>query len=86
MKNILGTPKRWAFVRNMLIEVVVYAVLLIIYFLAVLRLLGGFLLDLFNNQLIVYAFIGLGLIVTQGIVLESLTSYLIRLLRLDRFD
>jgi hypothetical protein len=65
---------------------VVYAVLLIIYFLAVLRLLGGFLLDLFNNQLIVYAFIGLGLIVTQGIVLESLTSYLIRLLRLDRFD
>ena len=64
----------------------IYGVLLVIYFLLVLRFLGDFLFDLFNNQLVVYGFVGLGLIVAQGILLETITSFLIRLLRLDRLD
>ena len=54
------------------------------YFYAVLRFLGDFLINLFENQLLVYSFIGLGLIVAQAVLLETITSFLIRLLRLDR--
>ena len=86
MNKLLGTPRRRAFVRNLLIEFGVYGVLLVIYFFAVLQFLGNFLFDLFHNQLIVYAIVGLALIVTQGVVLESVTSFLLRLLRLDRLE
>jgi hypothetical protein len=72
-------------VRNLIIELIVYGILLIGYFFLVLRYLNDFLTDLFLNQLIVYAFLGLGLIVAQGVVLEALTSFLIRKLRLDRY-
>jgi hypothetical protein len=71
-------------IRNMIIEMIVYTLLLIVYFYAVLRFLGGFLTGLFQTQLPVYAFLGLGLIVTQAVILELITSYFIRLLRLDR--
>lgn len=71
-------------IRNLIIELVVYGVLLVIYFFAVLRFLGGFLTTLFHNGLYSYAFLGLGLIVAQAVLLELITSYLIRLLRLDR--
>ena len=86
MKKLLGTSKRRIFARNMLIEFGIYGVLLIIYFFVVLQFLGDFLFDLFNNQLVVYAFVGLSLIVAQGVLLESITSYLIKLLRLDRLE
>ena len=71
-------------VRNLIIEIFLYGVLLIIYFFVVLQYLGDFLTNLFNNQLYIYAFLGLGLIVVQAVLLEMITSYLIRLLRLDR--
>jgi hypothetical protein len=72
-------------VRNLIIEFIVYGILLIIYFFVVLRYLSDYLSDLFLNQTIVYAFLGLGLIVAQGVILEALTSLLIRMLRLDRY-
>ena len=72
-------------IRNLVLELVIYAVLLVGYFFLVLRYLGELLADLFRNQTLVYAFIGLGLIVTQGVLLEILTSLLIRMLRLDRY-
>jgi len=72
-------------IRNLAIELVVYAILLVGYFYIVLRFLGDILADLFRNQTIIYAFLGLGLIVTQGVLLEALTSFLIRMLRLDRY-
>ena len=71
-------------VRNFIIEILVYGVLLVGYFYLVLQYLGDFLTNLFNNQLYIYAFLGLGLIVVQAVLLEMITSYLIRLLRLDR--
>lgn len=71
-------------VRNLIIELVVYGILLILYFIVVLQFLGSILENLFYNQTIIYAFLGLGLIVAQGVLLETITSFLIRLLRLDR--
>ena len=79
-------PNLQRLVRNFAIELVVYGVLLIVYFFAVLRFLGGMLNDLYLDNTTLYAGIGLILIVTQTVVLEAVTSYLIRLLRLDRLD
>jgi len=73
-------------IRNFLIELVVYGILLVIYFFAVLRFLGDPINSLYTNNTVVYAFVGLGLIVLQAVALEAVTSYLIRLLRLDRFE
>ena len=73
-------------IRNFLIEIVVYGILLVIYFFAVLRFLGDPINNLYANNTIVYAVVGLGLIVVQAVALEAVTSYLIRLLRLDRFE
>jgi hypothetical protein len=75
-----------ALIRNLVIELLVYGLLLVAYFFIVLRYLGDFLTRLFTNQLYIYAFLGLGLIVVQAVFLEAITSYLIRLLRLDRLS
>ena len=71
-------------VRNLIVEIIIYSILLLVYFLVVLRFLSDILTNLFLNQTIIYAFIGLGLIVAQGVLLEVLTSFLMRMLRLDR--
>lgn len=71
-------------IRNLVLELAVYAALLVLYFFLVLQYLGDILAKLYDNQILIYAFLGLGLIVAQGVVLEAITSFLIRLLRLDR--
>jgi len=73
-------------IRNFLIELVVYGILLVIYFFAILRFLGDPINNLYVNNTILYAVVGLGLIVVQAVALEAVTSYLIRLLRLDKFE
>lgn len=72
--------------RNVLIELIVYAGLLLAYFFLVLRLLGGPLKTLFSRNLTLYAVVALGLIVVQAVLLESLTSFLMDRLGLDRLD
>jgi hypothetical protein len=73
-------------VRNFAIEVVVYAVLVLVYFLLVLRFLGQPLARLFSNNLLVYAVVALVLIVVQGVVLEAVTSFIMGLLGLDKLE
>ena len=73
-------------IRNFAIEVLVYAVLVVIYFFLVLRLLAHPLLELFENNLTLYAFVDLALIVVQGIVLEFVTSFLLDRLGLERLE
>jgi len=73
-------------IRNFLIELAVYGVLLVIYFFAVLRFLSGILNGLYLENTIIYSIVGLGLIVLQAVALEAVTSYLLRLLHLDRFE
>lgn len=68
------------------IELVIYAVLVIGYFLVVLRLLGEPLNVLYNNNLVLYAFLALVLIVVQAVVLEAVTSFIMGLLGLDKLD
>jgi len=71
-------------IRNFLIELVVYGVLLVIYFFVALRYLAEPLSRLFENNLLVYAVMGLGLIVVQAVFLEFITSLLFDFLGLHR--
>ncbi len=71
-------------IRNFLIEMVVYGVLLVAYFFLALRFLAEPLSKLFENNLVVYAFLGLLLIVVQAVFLEFVTSLLFDFLGLHR--
>ena len=68
-------------VRSFLIELAVYAGLVIVYVFFVIALLGGWLYELNEHNKTRYAFVALLLIVGQGIVLEMVTSMLLRLIR-----
>ena len=82
MKN----PRYRQLIISFVIELVVYGILVVAYFYLVLQYLRGFLTDLYSNNLLVYAFLGLGLIVIQAVVLEAITSFLINRLNLERLE
>jgi len=71
-------------VRNMVIEIVVYGTLLVGFFFIVLFFLGEPLKNLFDQNLTLYAFAGLSLIVAQAALLEFITSLLFDFLGLNR--
>lgn len=71
-------------IRNFVIELIVYGILLVIYFFVALRFLAQPLSTLFSNSLVVYGIIGLGLIVIQAVFLEFITSFLFDFLGLHR--
>jgi len=73
-------------IRNFALELVVYGILVILYFIVVLRLLGEPLARLFHDHRGLYAFIGLGLILGQGVLLDALTSFLLDRLELERLE
>lgn len=74
-------PKTRRLLRNILIEVVIYSVLLLVYFLAALRFLGEPLNALFHQNLTIYAGATLILIIAQSVVLDFVTTFLV-----DRLD
>jgi hypothetical protein len=71
---------------NFILEVLVYALLVLGYFLLVLRFLGAPLETLYSNNLVVYAFVALALIVVQAVALDGVTSFLISRLGLERLE
>ena len=71
--------------RNLLVEIVIYSVLIFAYYLLVLRWLDDWLLMIFNTNLVYYAIAGLGLIFTQAVLLDFVTSYLMKFIKLDQF-
>lgn len=71
----------WNVLKAFLIELVLYAALVTIYFFAVLHFLGDFLLRLYQEEPHIYAFTALLLIIGQGFVLEILTRGLLRMVR-----
>ena len=71
---------------NFLIEIVIYGMLLAVYFLLVLRYLSQPLNQLFHLDPWVYAFATLLLIVVQSVALESVTSFLLDRLGLEKVD
>ncbi len=72
--------------RNFVIELVVYGGLMVVYFLAALQFLGQPLTQLFHGNLVIYAVVGLALIVAQAVVLEIITSFLIERVGLERLE
>ncbi len=74
-KDASGTL--WAF----LIELAVYAVFVTGYFFLVLHYLSNWLQDLHLHHVTLYAFVAIALIIGQAVLLESLTTWLLRLLR-----
>jgi hypothetical protein len=67
--------------RAFAIELVIYAVLVVAYFFLVLHLLGQWLYELEIHRRYTYAALAILLIVGQAVLLESLTTFLIRLIR-----
>jgi uncharacterized membrane protein YcjF (UPF0283 family) len=80
------TKRTKRLIRNSLLEVMIYGVLLAIYFLTVLSYLDEPLYNLFNQNLWVYAGAALLLIVVQAVVLEWVTSFLISKLGLETVE
>jgi hypothetical protein len=72
--------------RNFVIEMFLYGVLLVVYFYFVLRWLGRPLNDLFHLNPLVYAGTTLLLIVAQSVLLERITALFIRWLGLERLE
>ena len=67
--------------RAFVIELAIYSVLVIIYFLLVLHLLGAWLFHLETPHRVTYAIVALLLIAGQAIALDAVTTLLFRLLR-----
>ena len=63
------------------IELVVYALLVVAYFFLVLHFLGDWLAHLDKQHIRLYALVSIALIIGQAVVLESVTTFLLRLLR-----
>jgi hypothetical protein len=70
--------------RLFLIELAAYSLLVVAYFLVVLRVLADPLAELFSSQLQLYAFASLGLIVVQAVLLDYIVGFLVNLLGLNR--
>jgi hypothetical protein len=66
---------------SFLIELLVYSVLVIGYFFLVLHLLGPWLFNLDKEHVRIYAITAVGLIIVQAVLLEWLTTFLLRLIR-----
>ena len=67
--------------RAFAIELTIYALLVVAYFFLVLHLLGKWLYGLEIHHRYTYASLAILLIMGQAVLLESLTTFLIRLLR-----
>ena len=79
-------PKLRKLIRNFIIEILIYAALVVGYFLLILRLLGDPLERLFSSNLTLYALVALLLIVAQAVLLEAVTSLIMRGLGLDQLE
>ena len=67
--------------RAFLVELAVYAVFVTAYFFLVLHYLSGWLQELHLHHVKVYALVTIVLIIGQAVFLESVTTWLLRLLR-----
>ena len=67
--------------RAFLLELGIYAVLVTGYFLFVLHYLSGWLQDMHLRHVKIYALVAIALIIGQAVLLESVTTWLLRLLR-----
>ena len=66
---------------SFLLELVVFAAFVFVYFFLVLHFLGDWLKHVFDQNKTFYAFVALALIIVQGVGLEMLTTGLLRIIR-----
>lgn len=64
-----------------LVELAIYAVFVLVYFLSVLHLLGGWLGELFEHKRELYATATILLVVVQAAGLDFLTNWIVRWVR-----
>lgn len=64
-----------------LLELPIYALLVVAYFFLVLHFLAGWLADLHRDHTLLYSLIAIALIIGQAVALESVTTWLLRLFR-----
>jgi hypothetical protein len=67
--------------KTFALELAIYALLVSGYFFLVLHFLGAWLRHLFDANKGIYAVVAVALIVGQGVMLEMLTTWLLRFLR-----
>lgn len=80
-------PIAWRrLIRNFMIELVLYGILVVAYFLVALRFLGDPLFRLFSDNLALYASASLLLIVAQGFLLDLVVTYILDLVGLERLE
>src|SRR4030095_15165689 len=72
--------------RAFALELVIYAALVTGYFFAFLHFLGGWLVQLETEHIRVYAVVAILLIIGQAVVLEAVTTGLLRFLRGGRSE
>jgi heme A synthase len=68
-------------VRAFLIELVIYSALVVVYFFLVLHFLGDWLNQLEPRHIRTYAFVSVGVMIVQAILLERVTTWLMRRLQ-----
>lgn len=69
--------------RDFAIELVIYGIIVVAYFFLVLHFMGDWVTALYKEHRSLYAAVALMLIVTQGVVLEMLTTALMKRIRRD---
>jgi hypothetical protein len=72
--------------RAFMVELAVYAVFVTAYFFLVLHYLSGWLQNLHLHHVKIYSIMAILLIIGQAVVLESVTTWLLRLLRRGRSE
>ena len=73
----MNRRKALSFIRKLFIQVFVYSLLGVAYYLLVLKLLGDPLADLFQSDLVSYAVAGVVLVIVQAVFLDIVTSFLV---------
>jgi len=66
-----------------LLHLTVYSVLLLGYFLLVLRYLASWFLQLFQHHRVEYAFFGIVLMIVQAVALETISAFILRFFHRD---
>lgn len=77
-------PSLKPFLRSMAIELLIYTPFVMVYLLLVLRYGSDTLLRLFQESPIVYTIVGIAAILAQGVLLDTLTTWLLRRFGLRR--
>jgi hypothetical protein len=71
-------PSLRPLLRSVLLELAIYAPLVLLYFLLVLRYANDFLTELYKSDTVLYAVVATAAIIAQAVLLERLTAWLLR--------